>query len=447
MADPRRKLGIIEAVGLSVSIIAPTMAMAFTTTLTVQSSGRSAPLVFLLGAIAMLIVGLAFATLGQRVAHLGSADAYISHVFGPRWGFVAAWTLLLTYWMFTAGATAMIGNFMAAAMVQAGIHLQQRWLIVCLVCALIAILFVWYDMRIAARLMLALEGTSVLTILLLGIVILTKVPLSIAPFRSDPNHGWSGIGYGIVFAVLAFAGFEGAAAIGEETHDARRTIPMAIIVTVIVAGLFYLVISYAEVMGYGLDQIPALAQADAPLDVLSTKFISRKFAMFVDLAAALSAFAAAIGSLSAASRMLYALGRAGLAPMFGRLHPTHGTPGLAVLVIGGSNIAGLLMWGARYGASSYSGNVFAIGTLSLVLIYLVITTAAMVEAFRNRRVSWGVIGLMGAVLLLWPLWNSLYPVPSWPNNLWPYCVAAWLAVGALRAFMRPENAPVLQAED
>lgn len=312
MQIQRRKLGIVEAVGLSVSIIAPTMAMAFTTTLTVQLSGRAAPLAFLLGAVAMAIVGLSFAVLGERVANKGSADIYIGHVFGSRWGFVAGWVLLLTYTMFATGSTAMIGNFLTPALAQADVHLQHGEIIVSLLCALISVWFVWYDMRIAARIMLALEGTSVLTILLLAVVILTKVSLSTAPFRPDPAHGWSGVGYGMVFAILAFAGFEGAAAIGEETHNARRIIPAAIMSTVVIAGLFYLVVSYAEVRGYGLDQIQALARADAPLDVLSTKYISARFAMFIDLATALSAFAAAIGSLSAASRILYGLGRSGL---------------------------------------------------------------------------------------------------------------------------------------
>jgi amino acid transporter len=432
---------------MSVSIIAPTMAMAFTTTLTVQSSGRAAPLVFLLGAVAMAIVGLSFAALGQRVAHAGSADVYVTHVFGPRWGFVAGWVLLLSYLMFTAGVTAIVGNFVAAALLQAGIHIQQEWLAICLVCALIAIWFVWYDMRIAARLMLALEGISVLTILFLAARILTKVPLSTIPFRPDPSHGWSGIGYGLVFAVLAFAGFEGAAAIGAETRNARRIIPLAIIVTVVIAGLFYLIVSYAEVMGYGLDRVQMLAQADAPLDTLSAKFVSAKFAIFIDVAAALSAFAAAIGSLSAASRMMYAVGRSGLVPKLGELHPKHGTPGVAALVVGGLNIAGLLLWGARYGVESYSGSVLAIGTLSLVLIYLAITMAAMVEAVRNRRVARSLLGLLGGVLLLWPLWNSVYPVPRWPSNLWPYFVVSWLVAGALLAFLRPAAELVPAAAD
>lgn len=114
--------------------------------------------------------------------------------------------------------------------------------------------------------------------------------------------------------------------------------------------------------------------------------------------------------------------------------------------MGGLNLAGLLLWGARYGSATYGGAVFAIGTLSLVIIYLSITMAATVQAFRDQRMSWGLTGLLGAMLLLWPLWNSLYPVPSWPNNLWPYCVAAWLVLGLLRTFLRPPATQAMQVD-
>ena len=47
------------------------------------------------------------------------------------------------------------------------------------------------------------------------------------------------------------------------------------------------------------------------------------------------------------------------------------------------------------------------------------------------------IGSLGAVLLLWPLANSLYPAPPWPGNVWPYLVTAWLVLGVLLVFFRP----------
>jgi amino acid transporter len=124
----RRSLGAIEAFGFSLSIIAPTLAMAFTTTLAAQSAGRAAPLVHPIGGIIVTIVGLSFVEFGRRVAHAGSVSAYVGSVFGSRSGFFAGWALLLAYVTLLAGATALVGNFGAAALGRAGVEWPHLWL-------------------------------------------------------------------------------------------------------------------------------------------------------------------------------------------------------------------------------------------------------------------------------------------------------------------------------
>ena len=81
-----------------------------------------------------------------------------------------------------------------------------------------------------------------------------------------------------------------------------------------------------------------------------------------------------------------------------------------------------------------------IGTLALILVYISVTGAQAIGAFRRRHWVWWMIGLVGAVLLLWPLGNSLYPAPPWPENAWPYLVAAWLMLGVLLVIVRPSVA-------
>src|SRR6185437_9773425 len=62
----------------------------------------------------------------------------------------------------------------------------------------------------------------------------------------------AGVFPGILFAMTLFIGFETAASLGEETRDPRRSIPVAIIGTVIITGVFYLLVVYALDIGYGL---------------------------------------------------------------------------------------------------------------------------------------------------------------------------------------------------
>jgi amino acid transporter len=438
VADLRRSLGAVGAFGFSLSILAPTLAMAFTTTLTAKSAGRAAPLCYLIGGAIIAVVGLSFVAFGRRIAHAGSVYAYVGSIFGVRCGFVTGWALLLMYVTLLAGATALVGNFGAAGLGHAGIEGANLWLIIAVLAALFAIWLTRRDMALSARLMLVLEGASVLAILLLAIVVVARSPLSLLPFKPEPRFGWTGIGYGIVFAVLSFAGFEGAATLGEETRNPARSIPKAVMGAVIAAVLFYLVVSYAQVVGYGLDQVQVLGQAIAPLDELSTRFISGTFAGFLDFAAASSALSCVIGSLSAAARMLYALSRSGLAPSLADVDDRHGTPARSIAMIGAVNLVCLLLWGAwSDDAISYSGNIVTVGTLSLILVYVSVTAAQAADAIRRRRLVWWITCSLGAVLLLWPLWNSVYPAPPWPGNLWPYVVAAWLLLGALIVVFRP----------
>jgi hypothetical protein len=149
--------------------------------------------------------------------------------------------------------------------------------------------------------MLALEMVSVLAIMLPCLIVLANVTrmngLCGAPFSPAPqNNGWSGIGYGIVFNVLSFDGFEGAATLGEELRNPRRNIPMAILGTCALAGAFYAVVAYTQIVGFGLGATKDLAAANAPLNDLGIRYVSNNFARAIDLSASVSTFALCAGA-------------------------------------------------------------------------------------------------------------------------------------------------------
>src|SRR5271154_7605876 len=119
MARLISRLSLPEAVGLSLSIICPSVTAAFNVTLVAQATGRAAPLAFAIGTVAMALIALSFTAFTHRVAHAGSAYAYIAHTFGRRMGFVAGWTMLLTYLGFATGFAALVGSFSSAALKEA----------------------------------------------------------------------------------------------------------------------------------------------------------------------------------------------------------------------------------------------------------------------------------------------------------------------------------------
>ncbi|MEW6121847.1 MAG: APC family permease [Pseudomonadota bacterium] len=434
MVRLKRNLGLFEAIGLSLSVIAPTMAMALNVTLAVGAAGVAAPLGFAVGTVMVVVVGLSFIFFSRRVSRTGSAYAYIGDTFGPKAGFLAGWCMLLLYTGAGSGSAALVGDFLRAALEDHGIRIGGYWLAFSVAALLLAVVFAYREMSVAARLMLVLELSSVAVIIYLGVLILVAVNaeggLSAAPFRPDPATGWWGVGYAVVFAVLSFAGFEAATTLAEETGQPGRAIPLALVCTVGLAGLFFVFASYVQVVGFGLDNMKALAADEAPLNTLALKYGTLRMATVLDIAAAVSAVSAVLGTLSAGARMLYALSRAGLSERAAQVHPVHGTPSVAVLIIGVLMLAGLLAWAPFIGPATYYDNVGTIGVLALILAYLGVTAAAALHGVRGAGRVWLVIGGLGTLAMAWPLYNSVYPVPAFPDNLWPYVVVAWVALGA-----------------
>jgi amino acid transporter len=439
MSGLKRRLSLPEAMGLSLSIVAPTLTAAFNISLVVGKAGAAAPTAFAIGTVLVGLVAIAFVSFARRGSHAGSAYAYIAGVFGPRAGFIAGWTLLLTYLAFATAMTALVADFLMSLLSSFGLKTGPLWILVALISLSLATWLAYRDVKLAGRLMLLLELASLIAIVILCVVILGRAPgLPTASLRPSPQAGgWSGVAYALVFTVLSFAGFEGAATLGEETVSPRRNVPVAMIGTLIGAGAFFTFASYCEVRGFGAAHIGDLAKSTAPLNDLAERYTNRAFAAVLDIAAAFSAFSGVLGSLTASGRLLYALGRAGLGARLGKTHRVHGTPGTAVMLSGAVAAGAFVIWGPMSGAASYYANVSTVAVLALILVYLGVIAAQCRIDVQGRRWLWPALTAMGGAMLVWCLANTVYPVPAWPDNLWPYLVLVWLGGGLLLLLARP----------
>ena len=469
-------LGLAAVIGLSVSVIAPSMAVAFNATLAAGAAGDAVPLVFLLGAVIMVPIALAFAGFSRAISSAGSAMTFVGASLGARPGALAGWVLMLGYAGFAAGSCGLAGNFVDAAMAGLGYPPVsfggvRLWFMLGMATMIGSTVLAYSNVDVATRLMLWLEGVSLLAVLALVVVIMVtchpgarELAHGFVPGRASASAsasasggggggGWSGVGYAIVFAFLSFGGFEGAATLGEETANPRRDIPRAMIGTIATLGMIFVIITLAQVIGFAHIPGASLAAADAPLDVLATHYVAPWFAVALDLANAVSAFACTLGAVTAAARLAFALGRAGILPGLGRVHPVHGTPALAVIAVGTACLAAFCLFAPAVGAGRFYGYASTIGALGVMVVYGAVLAAFCVggQAVRAALPGSGparlAIGLAGAIGVCWPLYNTLYPVPAYPDRLWPYVVLGWIGLGAgliLHRFPRARRAPALE---
>lgn len=444
MSGLNRRLGTLEAAALSVAIMAPTAAMALNTSLAASVTGSAVALSFGLATITVALVAFAFVTFARTYASAGSVYTFNGRAFGARTGFLSGWTLLLTYLAFTVASAAETGAFFSTVLGMVGVHLAWIW--PALVCLAGILGLGLAEVRLSTRTALVVEGGSIALIVVLAVLIAGRrgtAALTAVPFLPHGAH-WSAIGLASVFAFLSFAGFEGAAVLGEETDDPRRSIPRAIITAVAVIGVFYVVIAYVQTVGFGLspDRIAKFASSQAPLADLADTYAGHWFAVVLMAGATGSAFASALGTSTGAARLLFTLSRDGILPRAMARVSRHGEPTLAVLitvVTGAAGAVAMALAGVD-GATTF-GYWGTVGVLALLVVYLVTQVAAM-RLFGSTGRWRGPVFAVPALAVLalgYVLYANLWPVPAHPYNLFPYLVLAWMVLGAAVALLRPRQ--------
>jgi amino acid transporter len=437
----RRDLSLLETAALSIAIMAPTAAMALNGSLAASLAGPAAPLAFLGALLTVVFVAYAFTTFSRRYATSGSVYAFASRGLGVRAGFLSGWSLLFTYMVFTIASASEVGLFFQTFVGLLGASVP--WILPTLAALALILGLGLRRLEIGTRVTLAVEGISVLLILITVVVIFVHFghhSLSSRPFVPRGVSA-SDVGLASVFGFLSFAGFEGAAVLGEEARNPKRAIPRAIWLAVIGCGVFYLIVIYAQSLGFGLTAAGAGAfgKSSDPMVFLTSKYAGHAMSIALAAGATVSAYAAAFGSTVGASRLLFTFGRDGLlSPRLGKTNAA-GTPALAIGVSAVVPAIACLAWYANgTGAGAMFGDFGTIGVLALLLAYLATQFAAIRLFVRNEwRGIKLVVPVVAIGLIGYAFYANVYPVPAAPIRYFPYMVVAWLAVGVAVSYTRP----------
>src|SRR3954453_13084444 len=364
----RRVLHFWEAIALSIAIMAPTAAMALNGVGIAGLIGRAVPLAFLFALIGVLLVAWGIAQLCREVSHAGSVYALTGFTLGPRAGFPAGWALLGTYLCFTVASSAEVGLFFTSFLSSTGISDSADWIWIALVSAALIAFISARDIRVATRSLLTMEGFSVALIVILVVVIIVRLIAGSPPsghsaslgdaFSLPSGTSLDAIATASVFGFLSFAGFEGAASLGEETDEPRRNIPRAVFLAPLTIGIFYFFVILAQTLGFGTNAagVSAFAGSSSPLGDLSKAYVGSGLEDAINLGATISAFASALGTATAGSRVLYALSRDSLtsSPLT-RLSPRSGAPLGALALVMTVGFLGLI---GQRSAGTNAANAF-----------------------------------------------------------------------------------------
>lgn len=332
-----RRLTLIGVVLFGLSYMAPSIVMQ-TFGIIATNSGGVAPLAYLLSMLAMTLTALSYGRLARMFPTSGSAYTYARRLLGGHAGFVVGWMILLDYFFLPIVAWLVQALYLNAQFPRLSV---TGWLVVNAVATTIVNAL---GIAIADRVnrgLLALGTGVVLVFAVASIVYLTgqdSVGLTAPLWHSDVHL--NAVFAAAAIAAYSYLGFDAVTTLSEETHDAARTIPRAVLLTVLIGGAFFTAVSYLMQLvhpGAVFDD-PSTAGYALMLQVGGPTLANILNALQI-----VGGFAGCIIIQASASRLMYVMGRDGVLPrrFFGRLDPRFRTPLRNTVLIGVSALIGV----------------------------------------------------------------------------------------------------------
>lgn len=458
-----KKLRLIDVISQSVGFMGPVFSAAFLIPLIAgfsasgKGAGIAAPFAVIVAAAGTFALGWIVAQYAKRVHAAGSLYDYVSSGLGSTAGGLAGWIYYGGTTVLASAIACLVGFFTEFVIFTAdpsvpGVISSASplpgwgWSLI-----FVAVVFLvqYLGVQLSTRVQLALALVSAVAVLAFFVKVILDVPLnSVKAFNPAEAPDFTGLLFGVLYGVLIFVGFETAANLAEETSDPKRSIPKAVLLTVVIATGFYLIASYAQVAGFGFD-IAVLtdpAVAAAPLFALASPtdvggYGSIVIVDFIIIVVFLDVLAVGIGAAVASSRGVFALGRdrripAMLASVSGR-----GTPIGAIAFVAAISVV-------MVGLSEFADDLFAIeprqphsfemfawlstfGAFAIMLVYGLMALGAF-RGLANHPSRAGVVisATAGTLIAVGAVFGAIYKQAA-PNSLVWKVVLAWTILGLI----------------
>ena len=445
-AHLRRVLGVPSLVLFGLVYMVP-LTVFTTYGIVTELTGGRVPLAYAITLVAMFFTARSYARMAAAYPYAGSAYVYAQRSFGPGVGFLAGWSLMLDYLFLPMINYLVIGIYLNAAF-----PAVPQWVFIVVAIALVTVLNIVGILSVARAnfVIIAVQALFIVAFVALSLASIGgagEVDL-LAPFTGDGSVEGTGVLFaGAAVLCLSFLGFDAVSTLSEEAKDPTRSVPRAIMITTVAAGVIFILLSFLSQLAF-----PSNAFTDvdsAALDVMGAAG-GQFLAVFFTAAYIAGATGSALTSQASVARILYAMGRDRVLPrsVFGRLSVRFRTPVVAILIVSAVSLLavvidlGLLVEMISFGALI----AFSVVNLTVIKHYFVDRRERSGGAVVNNLV----LPLIGFALTVW-LWTSLSPRTFVVGLIWLALGLVLLAV-VTRGFRRPvpmldlrEEAPVEDA--
>ena len=399
-------VGLLGAATLGVVMLSPAMTLYGGFGPTFLAAGRAAPLAFVWALFATLPTALSYVLLSREYPLSGSAASWI-HLAAPRplavW---AGWMVFLYYLTNFVIQPVTLGVFAGDIIGLFGVSPGKlTYFVGAVICCAWPAWIVYRGVSVSTKgalLFLLFESAVVFA---LCVTIIWFAPhsgsdaLGVEGFslQTAPG-GTSGIFRAMIFAVLAYCGFDVVSTLAEETKMAHRLIPQATLLSLFLYAGFIIFGIWALSYGGEVSHLKQVTErGQMPISDVAARYWGRG-SLWVSLTAISASLGLAIATAVGASRVLYSMGRDGTAPrLLSQVHVKHGVPWNALHIIFGVGLVASLATGALVGP--YPSYVWwgTTTTFFALTTYLLVHLANLI---LNGRRAFNSLGAFAGFLLV-----------------------------------------------
>ena len=287
-------------------------------------AGNSVWISFLLGIIAAMFAGLSYAELTALFPKAAAEYTFVKHAFKNNFlAFIIGWLTAITSMITAATVSLGFGGYLGQF-----IDLPITISAILLIGILSVVNFIGIKESTWANTIFAIiTAGGLVLIIFLGMTFETTESID---YFEMPN-GTTGIILAFVLIFFAFIGFEDMANVAEEVKRPKKTLPRAIILSVIITGIIYILVSLSVVRVVNWEK---LGQSAAPLATVAERSLGIGGSITLSAIALFATASTVLITLVAGSRMLYGMAYDKSLPLLlGKIHSKTKTPWIAVIGI------------------------------------------------------------------------------------------------------------------
>lgn len=432
-------LGMPQVIFQSISNMAPGLSVVAGLTGVAAFAGGAMPLALVLGVVLAALLVIPVIQYARRVASAGGYYTYVTRGLNPRAGLYTGWIYLLYEAASLAGTVLFFGYLLPGLLnIDFGMHVANwMWWPAAMISACFIWLMSYRGIRISLNYSYVMGALEVLIFLVVAIWLLALHAHQSSGVVFTPKlspTGLGGVALGVIFSFLSLTGFGAAVTLGEEARNPLKTITRSVIIAIVGIGAFYIFLGFVSVVAWGPHHMSTYASSTVPFVTLVQDNLSSVWVWLLTILTLNGSLACALAIHNAQARMLFSLGRDNLIVprRLGVTHPEYQTPYRAIHLSAIVTIVGVSIAGALLGPLEGFFLFGTIATLGALAVHFAVNVS--VPAYFRKIHSFSfflhfVIPILGALLILLPIYFSVVPLPAFPVMVAPFVALVWLVAG------------------